>query len=141
MLEPWVAWCVLLPGCFSQFICTQMWDSLPPHSPPWSSSCCLLQVLTARLPLSAPPTSLHQCFFFNSLVVGLNIQFFCQFWLFFAFKFVLLVVRGGTVCLPTPPCWPEVSLEGAGFRHTEFVAQLKKSDFSVLSLKTYFPLF
>ena len=30
---------------------------------------------------------------------------------FFVFKFVvvlLLVVRGGTVCLPMPPSWPEV---------------------------------
>ena len=30
---------------------------------------------------------------------------------FFVFKFVavlVLVVRGGTVCLPTPPSWPEV---------------------------------
>ena len=31
-LEPWVAQSVLLPNCFSQFICTQMWDhQLPPH--------------------------------------------------------------------------------------------------------------
>ena len=58
-----------------------------------------------------PPTGLDECFFFNSLVVGLPYSsIFCQFWLFFVFKFVilLLVVGGGTVCLPTPPSWPDV---------------------------------
>ena len=64
-----------------------------------------------RLPVSAPPTGLDECFFFNSFVVGLPYSsIFCHFWLFFVFKFVvvLLVVRGGTVCLPMPPSWPEV---------------------------------
>ena len=55
---------------------------------------------------------LDECFFFNSLVVRLSYSLiFCQFWLFFVFKFVvvlLLVVGGGTVCLPTPPSWLEV---------------------------------
>ena len=44
-------------------------------------------------------------YFFNSFVVGLPYNsIFCQFWLFFIFKFVvvlLLVVQGGTVCLLT----------------------------------------
>ena len=60
------------------------------------------QVLSTRIPISAPPTSLCECFFFNSLVVRLPYSsIFCQFWLFFVFKFVvvLLVVGGGTVCL------------------------------------------
>ena len=61
------------------------------------------------LPISAPPTSLGECFFFNSLVVRLPYSsIFCQFWMFFVFKFVvvlLLVVRGGTVYLPIPPSW------------------------------------
>ena len=36
-----------------------------------------------RLPVSAPPTSLGECFFFISLVVGLPYSLiFCQFWLF-----------------------------------------------------------
>ena len=40
-----------------------------------------------QLPLSAPPTGLHECFFFISLVVGLPYSsIFCQFWLFFVFK-------------------------------------------------------
>ena len=60
----------------------------------------------ASLPhvLSAPPTHLEECFFFISLGVGLPYSsIFCQFWLFFVFKFVvvlLLVVRGGIVRLP-----------------------------------------
>ena len=106
-LESWVAWFVSLPSCSSLFIRTQMWDHLlcqplpcPESSPP-------------QLPVSAPPTGLGECFFFNSLVVGLPYSsIFWQFWLFFVFKFVvvlLFVVRGGTVCLFTPPSWPEVS--------------------------------
>ena len=43
-----------------------------------------------RLPVSAPPTSLGECFFFISLVVGLPYRLvFCQFWLFFVFKLFL----------------------------------------------------
>ena len=39
------------------------------------------------LPISAPPTSLDECFFFISLVVGLPCSsIFHQFWLFFVFK-------------------------------------------------------
>ena len=62
------------------------------------------------LPVSAPSTGLDGCFF-NSLIVGLPYSLiFCQFWLFFVFKFVVLVlvVWGGTVCLPMPPSWLEV---------------------------------
>ena len=53
------------------------------------------------------PTSLNECFFFNSMVVRLPyILLFWKFWLFFVFKFVvdlLLVVQGGKVYLPMPP--------------------------------------
>ena len=62
-----------------------------------------------RLPISALPTGMDECFFFNSLVVRLSYSLiFWQFSLFFVFKFVfvLLVVRGGTVYLPMPPSWP-----------------------------------
>ena len=42
------------------------------------------------LPISAPPTGLDECFFFNSLVVGLPYSLiFCQFWLFYVFKLLL----------------------------------------------------
>ena len=49
---------------------------LATSSPPW-------------LPVSAPlPTCQDECFFFNSLVVGLPYSLiFWQFWLFFVFKF------------------------------------------------------
>ena len=64
-----------------------------------------------QLPISAPPTGLDECFFFISLVVRLPYSLiFGQFWLFFCFYIVfvlLFVVQGGTVCLPTPPSWLE----------------------------------
>ena len=79
---------------------------------PGPPAAALSRVLSAQLPLSAPPTSLDECFFFNSLVVGLPCSLiFCQFWLVFVLEFVvvfLLVVQGSTVCLPMPPSWPEV---------------------------------
>ena len=50
----------------------------------------LPQVLTARFPVSTPPTSLDECFFFISVVVGLPYSsIFCQFVLFFVFKLLL----------------------------------------------------
>ena len=83
--------------------------NLPPcwvcQPPPYRESS------TPQLPVSAPPTSLDECFFFMkesfffSLVVRLPYSsIFCQFWLLFVF---LLVVQGGAVCLPMPPSWPE----------------------------------
>ena len=107
MLESWVVWSILLLSCSSQFICMQMWDCLVCQLPPCH------QCYLPQLPVSIPPASLDECFFFNSLAVRLPYSLiFWQFWLFFVFKFVvvlLLVVRGGTVYLPMPPCWPEVS--------------------------------
>ena len=82
--------------------------SLARPRPPAAS---LPGVLPAQLPVSAPPTGLDECFFFNSLVVGLPCSsIFYQFWLFFVFKFIVvvfLVMQGDTACLPTPPSWPE----------------------------------
>ena len=103
-LEPWVAWSVSLPSCSSWFIRMQMWDC-PLHQPPPCFESSLHQ-----LPASTPPTDLDGCFFFNSLVVRLPYSsIFWQFWLFFVFRFVvLLIVRGGRVYLPMPPSWPEV---------------------------------
>ena len=69
---------------------------------------------SAQLPVSAPPPGLDECFFFNSLIIGFPYSLiFCQFWLFFVFIFVvvlLLIVQGGKVYLPMPPSWPEVFL-------------------------------
>ena len=112
MLVPWVVRSVWLPSCsshLSAFKCRTASCHLtypvllqPPchtSSPP-------------QLPISAPPTSLDKCFFFNSLVVRLPYSsIFWQFWLFFVFKLVvvlLLVVQGGKVDLPVPPSWLEV---------------------------------
>ena len=106
VLESWVAQSIQLPRCSPRFICSGMWD-LPVHQlPPWGET-------DTQLSVSAPPTGLDEYFFFNSLVVGLLYSsIFWQLWLSFVFKFVvvLLVVRGGTVYLPMPPSWPEVSL-------------------------------
>ena len=65
-----------------------------------------------QLPVFAPPTSLDECFFFNFLVVGLPYSFiFWQLWLFFVFKFVVVVLlsvmHGSKAYLPTPLSWPE----------------------------------
>ena len=58
--------------------------------PPGLPAAALLCVLSAQLPISAPPTGLDECVFFNSLVVRLPYSLiFCQFWLFFAFKSLL----------------------------------------------------
>ena len=87
MLEPWVAQCVSLPSCSFRFICTQIWDC-PLHQPLPCCKSSLPGCVTSspQLPVSAPPTGLDECFFFNSLVVGLPYSLiFCQFWLFFGF--------------------------------------------------------
>ena len=100
----------------------QVWDLLVLQLPP-----CLMSS-PPQLPVSAHPISLNECFFFNSLVVRPPYSsIFWQFWLFFVFKFVvvlLLVVRGGKVYLPMPLSWPEVLpiylfLEGKGARKGE----------------------
>ena len=91
-----------------------MWDCLLCQQPPGlvlqTLPCC--ESSLPQLPVSSPPTGLNECFFFISLVVRLPYSsIFCQFWLFFVFKFVvvlLLVVQGGTVCLSTAPSWPEL---------------------------------
>ena len=97
---------------FSQFICMQIVGLPGPPaavSPARFSSRCLA---ACHLCLSCPsPPLLLVCewFFFNSLVVGLPYSsIFWQFWLFFVFKFVvvlLLVVQVGKVYLPTTPSW------------------------------------
>ena len=64
------------------------------HNPPPSWVCqplpCWVSSPPDRLPVSAPPTDLDECFFFISLVLGLPYSsIFCQFWLFFVFKLLL----------------------------------------------------
>ena len=91
-LEPWVAPVChpvhqLLPHQPAAPLPTLLYN-LPPrwvHQPqPCQESSPL------RLPVSAPSTSLDECFFFISLVVGLPRSWiFCQFWFFFVFKLLL----------------------------------------------------
>ena len=71
---PWGLLAAALPALFHNPLPCWVRLPLPCHvcSPP-------------RLPISAPPTSLDECFFFISLVVGLPSLIFCQFWLFFVF--------------------------------------------------------
>ena len=86
----------------------------PIHQPPphlSQSSATLPQVLSTWLPVSTPPTSLDECLFYNSLAVGLlSILIFWQFWLFFVFQLVvilLLVVWGSETFLPVTESWLE----------------------------------
>ena len=119
-----------------RFLQSEVFEALFPHTGTWGCAVCFtpqlfllvyphtnvgqpsLHAATSTvwssllwLPVFAPPSSLNECFFFNSLVVGLPYSsIFWQFWLFFGFKFVVLlfIVLGGKVYLPTPPSWPEV---------------------------------
>ena len=112
---------VLLPSCSVQFFHTQMWDHLLHQLPSPSVAATTLPSLVLQplpchesslpwLCICTPPTGLHECFFFNSLVLELPYSsVFWQFWLFFVFKFVvilLLVAQGGKVYIPTFPSWP-----------------------------------
>ena len=70
-----------------------------------------------------------------------------QFWLYFVFKFVVvlfLVVRGGTVCLPMPPPWLEVCLVVFGATSIQWAssASYKSSSFEggALALRVSPPL-
>ena len=67
-----------------------------PQSSMYHLACPVLQLLLCCassppwLPISAPATSLNECFFLHSLVIRLPYSsVFWQFWLFFVFKFVL----------------------------------------------------
>ena len=90
-LEPWFAGSVTWSTCCCLAGQLQL-------CPPCSTICHLAGSASrhlaacplAPLPVSATPTGLDECFFFNSLVVGLPYSsIFCQFWLFFVFKLLL----------------------------------------------------
>ena len=115
-LEFWVVWSCSpgLPPSLSA--CKYGTSHYASSHLPWSASHCIARAgppaATLLRILSAPPTSLDECFFFNFLAVGFrHISIFQQSWLFFVFKFVgvlLLVVGGGKVYLPISPSWPAV---------------------------------
>ena len=117
VLDPWVAWSVSLPSfLFPVYLQANVGPlGLPAGTlpnlvlelPPCHES------YLPRLPISTLSTGLDECFFFNSFVVGLLCSsIFWLLWLFFIFKFIvlLLIVQGCKVYLPTPPSWLEVSL-------------------------------
>ena len=89
-LEPWVALSVSL----LVYLHANVSPALPAALPATGSlAAALPEVLSILLPISAPLTGLDECFFFNSLVVRLPYSsIFCQSWLFFVFKFVVLLV-------------------------------------------------
>ena len=62
----------------------------PQDGSPSPLAAALPWVLSTGLPISAPPTGLDQCFFFNSLVVRLPYSLVLwQFWWIFVFKLVV----------------------------------------------------
>ena len=80
------------PGCLApQFLLVYLHANvglpcLPAAASPGPPAATLLHVLSVQLPVSASPTGLGECFFFNSMVVGLPYSLiFCQFWFFFFF--------------------------------------------------------
>ena len=107
-LEPWVVWSVSLPVCYSLFICTQRWDR-PVHQPPPCSksslsSCPSPPLLPVWMGVSSLTPWLSD---FHTVQISVSSGCCC----FLKFVVVLLlVVRGGTKCLPMPPSWLEVSL-------------------------------
>ena len=65
-----------------------LFHNLPPHWVRQPKPCH--KSSAPRLPVSASPTCLDECFFFIYLVVGLPYSsIFCQLWLFFVFKLLL----------------------------------------------------
>ena len=77
MLEPWVTWSALLPAVCPVYLCANVGPQgllvlgLPepfvPHSDSLSPATAT-RVLSTLVPVSAPPTGLHVCFFFIYLV-------------------------------------------------------------------------
>ena len=131
---PWI-----LPWCGASF--SPPADTLIPFHPGFRSPLLLPVWMNASFLTFIKDVIKDEC----SLVVRLPYSLIsCQFWLFFVFKFVvvlLLVVGGGTVYLPMPPSWPEsdpyflIDLLG----HSEFLISVFLSLF--LSLSTYFLLY
>ena len=96
-LELWFAQFVLLLSCSYWLIHMWMWD-YPVASCRLGYLVCQLPLCSAsclpQLPISAPPTSLDKCFFFNSLVVRLlHNLIFWWFWLFLFLNWLLSFFR------------------------------------------------
>ena len=105
------------PGVCPSFYLPQM--NVGPPCPPAITTAslpllhhCHTMSSLPQLPSSAPPIHLDEYFFFKSLVVRLPYSLvFWHLWSFLVLKLVMIpltVVRGGKVCVPIPPSWPEV---------------------------------
>ena len=124
---------VSLPLCSSRFICAQMCDHRVCQPLPCKvASCSLLAscsldcpapqsaasqgppatilpgVLSTQLCISTPPTSLDECVFFNSLVVGLPYSLFSVSSSCFLFLNCCCPSFGCARSLPMPSSWLEV---------------------------------
>ena len=96
-LNPWALLSVSLPRCFSQFylLVNVGLPTLPAAALPALVFQPLLWCESSLpwLPISMPPTSLDECFLFNSLIVGLPYSsIFWPFWLHCVFKFVVVLL-------------------------------------------------
>ena len=101
-------WSASLPSVPPSYLCVNVGPQgllvvrLPAPLVPHSASlgpATAMRVLSALVPISAPPTGLNECLFFFYLVSD-----------FLAVRFsVSSGQQGGAVCLPTPPSWPEAS--------------------------------
>ena len=89
MLDAWVVWSVSLHSCslaLSACQCGTAWSTS--HSLA-CTYCCLAPL--PQLPFCAPPTSLGECFFFNTL--GIRLPYSLIFWQFCVFWFVCLFLN------------------------------------------------
>ena len=69
VLEPWVVWSVV--GSTSCCLVCPAPQSTASLGPPAAVLLRVLSPISSGLPISTPPSSLDECVFFNSLVVGL----------------------------------------------------------------------
>ena len=73
-LEPWMLGLFrspVVPPGLSAFECETTWSSSCRRAHPGLLASALPQALSVLAAVSAAPTSMDECFFFNSLVVGL----------------------------------------------------------------------
>ena len=95
----------------------QMWDCLLCQPPPCCESSPPSCLSPPLLPVWMNVSPLNPW-----LLDFITVQFPVSSGCFFVFKFVvilLLVVRGGTVSLPMPLCWPEISFSSIQFSLTQ----------------------
>ena len=101
--NPGLRWSVLLPSCSSWFICMQCWIA---HS----AAAALPGVLPAPDFVSVPPASQNECFFFNSLVVGLPYSLiFCSSG--YICCLIWLCEEGKCICLHLHLGWKSIFIE------------------------------